>query len=122
MAITQERVDPEEMAEWTDAEVDVYLMGPFDGGIPGLVRRVRRILDVSQRGLAALLGISQSQVARWETRRTSPRAAIVVEMLRLAKVRIDLRHRETGALVEPMRDDGGRDRAKRRYPPHKGGG
>ncbi|MDT0187767.1 helix-turn-helix transcriptional regulator [Microbacterium sp. ARD31] len=118
MAITQQRVDPEEMAEWTEAEVDVYLMGPFDGGIPGLVRRVRRILDVSQRGLAALLGISQSQVARWETRRTSPRAAMVVEMLRLAQVRIDLRHRETGALVEPMRDDGGRDRAKRRYPAH----
>ncbi len=118
MAITQERVDPEEMADWTEAEVDHYLMGPFDGGVPGLVRRIRRILDVSQRGLAAILGISQSQVARWETSRTSPRAAVVVEMLRLAKVRIDLRDRETGALVEPMRDDGARDRARRRYPAH----
>jgi len=118
MVTTQERVDPEDMAEWTGAEIDHYLMGPFDGGVPGLVRRIRRILDVSQRGLAALLGISQSQVARWETRRTSPRAAVLVEMLRLAGLRVDVHDRETGALVEPMRDDGGRDRARRRYPAH----
>ena len=42
------------MANWTQAERDYWFMGPFGGGIPGMVRRVRRILDVSQRGLAAL--------------------------------------------------------------------
>ena len=93
-------------------------MGPFDGEVPGLVRRVRRILDVSQRGLAALLGVSQSQVARWETRRTSPRASVLVEMLRLARLRVRLHDAETGKEVEPMRDDGARDRARRRYPAH----
>ena len=118
MAITHAKVDPEEMEDWTEAEVDCYLMGPFDGEIPGLVRRIRRILDVSQRGLAAILGISQSQVARWETRRTSPRAAVLLEMLRLAKLRGTLHDRETGEEVEPMRDDGARDRAGRRYPAH----
>lgn len=118
MAITRTRVDPEEMADWTDDEVDHYLMGPFDGEIPGLVRRVRRILDGSQRGLAALLGVSQSQVARWGTRRTSPRADVLVAMLRLARLVVDVRNEETGHRVEPMRDDGGRDRARRRYPAH----
>ncbi|WP_374457221.1 helix-turn-helix domain-containing protein [Nocardioides sp.] len=116
--ITQTDVDPQERKDWTEAELEYYLMGPFDGEIPGLVRRIRRILDVSQRGLAGLLGISQSQVARWETRRTSPRTAVLVEMLRLAKVRIGLHHEESGKLVEPMRDDGARDRALRRYPAH----
>ena len=84
MTITRTRVDPQEMEDWTEAELEHYLLGPFDGEIPGLVRRVRRILDVSQRGLAAMLGISQSQVARWETRRTSPRADLLTELLRLA--------------------------------------
>lgn len=118
MTITQARVDPEEMEDWTEAEVEAYVLGPFDGEIPGLVRRVRRILDVSQRGLATILGISQSQVARWETRRTSPRAEVLVELLRLAKLRVAIHDRETGDEVEPMRDDGARDRARRRYPAH----
>lgn len=118
MTITRTKVDPEEMADWTEAEVEYYLLGPFDGEVPGLVRRIRRMLDVSQRGLAAILGISQSQVARWETRRTSPRTAMLVEMLRLAKLRVALHDRETGEEVEPMRDDGARDRARRRYPAH----
>lgn len=118
MAISRRRVDPQEMADWTEAEVEYYLLGPFDGEVAGLVRRVRRILDVSQRGLAAILGISQSQVARWETSRTSPRAAVVVELLRLARLRVVLHQQETGKEVEPMRDDGARDRARRRYPAH----
>lgn len=116
--MTGARVDPEEMQDWTDEEVEAYVLGPFAGGTPGLVRRVRRVLDVSQRGLAALLGVSQSQVARWETARTSPRVAVLAEMLRLARVRVRLVHESTGSEVEPMRDDGGRDRARRRFPAH----
>lgn len=118
MTITRTRVDPQEMEDWTEAELEYYLLGPFDGEVPGLVRRIRRILDVSQRGLAAILGISQSQVARWETRRTSPRADVLAELLRLAKLRVSLHDEETGEAVEPMRDDGARDRARRRFPAH----
>ena len=54
------------MVNWSEAEREWWWMGPFAGQVPGLVRRVRRILDVSQRGLAALLGVSQSVVARWD--------------------------------------------------------
>jgi HTH-type transcriptional regulator/antitoxin HipB len=106
------------MDGWSDEEVECYLMGPFDGGIPGLVRRIRRILDVSQRGLAAVLEVSQSVVARWETGRTSPRASVLQHLLRLAGLRASFRLAETGEAVEPMRDDGARDRAGRRYPAH----
>ena len=92
--------------------------GPFEGGVAGLVRRIRRILDVSQRGLAALLGVSQSAVARWETERTSPRVSIVQQMLRLAGLGATLHDRESGEVVEPMRADGARTRTGSRYPAH----
>ena len=107
-----------EKAGMTLDEVKWYLMGPFDGGVPGLVRRIRRILDVSQRGLAAILDVSQSVVARWETGRTSPRASVIIELLGLAKLHVTIHDAETGEKVEPMRDDGGRDRGGRRYPAH----
>jgi transcriptional regulator with XRE-family HTH domain len=103
---------------WSAEEVEWYLMGPFEGGVPGLVRRIRRILDVSQRGLAALIGVSQSAVARWETGRTSPRVSVVQHLLRLAGLRAEVHDAENGEVVEPMRDDGARDRAGRRYPAH----
>lgn len=113
---TMDEWDP--TCTWSAEEVEWYLMGPFEGGVPGLVRRVRRILDVSQRGLAALIGVSQSAVARWETGRTSPRVCVVQHLLRLAGLRGTVSAVESGEVVEPMRDDGARDRAGRRYPAH----
>ena len=106
------------MSEWTDAEVQWYVMGPFDGEVPGLVRRIRRILDVSQRGLAALLEVSQSVVARWETGRTSPRVSVLQQLLRLAGLHARVHDDETGEEVDPMRDDGARDHGGRRFPAH----
>jgi HTH-type transcriptional regulator/antitoxin HipB len=108
----------EDRAQWTTAELEWYLLGPFEGGIPGLVRRVRRILDLSQRGLAALLEVSQSVVARWETGRTSPRASVLHDLLARAGLVARVQDRETGDEVAPMRDDGARDHADRRYPAH----
>ncbi|RYB96154.1 XRE family transcriptional regulator [Nocardioides glacieisoli] len=106
------------MARWTQAEREVWLMGPFRGGIPGMVRRIRRILDVSQRGLAALLGVSQSVVARWETGRTSPRMSVVERLLRMAGLRMDFHDEDTGQEVGPMRADGARTHGGSRYPAH----
>lgn len=111
-------VDDDRIDEtWTEDEIQWYLMGPFDGKIPGLVRRVRRILDVSQRGLAAILQVSQSVVARWETGRVSPRASVLHKMLRMAGLTVEI-HDEDGVEVTAMRDDGGRDTGGRRYPAH----
>lgn len=102
----------------TDDEIAWLAMGPFDGHIPGLVRRIRRILEVSQRGLAAVLEVSQSVVARWETGRTSPRADVLDHMLHLAGLRPSFHDMETGAEVEPMRDDGARQHGGSRFPAH----
>jgi HTH-type transcriptional regulator/antitoxin HipB len=113
---TMDEWDPS--SGWSTEEIDWYVMGPFEGGVPGLVRRVRRILDVSQRGLAALIGVSQSAVARWETGRTSPRVCVLQRLMRLAGLRSTVSDVESGEVVEPMRDDGARDRGGRRYPAH----
>lgn len=51
---------------------------------PGLVRRARRAADLSQRDLAARLGVSQSTVARWETGQSSPTLYLVEQMLALS--------------------------------------
>jgi HTH-type transcriptional regulator/antitoxin HipB len=112
-----DRASWDSMANWTQAERDYWFMGPFDGGLPGMIRRVRRILDVSQRGLAALLKVSQSVVARWETGRTSPRACVVEQLLRMARLRASVRD-EQGEEVGPMRADGARTHAGSRYPAH----
>lgn len=106
------------MANWTQDERDYWFMGPFDGGIPGMVRRIRRILDVSQRGLAALLDVSQSVVARWETGRTSPRTSVLQQLLRMAHVGMTFHDVETGEPVGPMRADGAITHAGSRYPAH----
>lgn len=103
--------------DWTEDEVRLFEMGPFDGQLPGLVRRVRRILDVSQRGLAAILDVSQSAVARWETGRVSPRSSVLQELLWMAGLSVVI-HDEDGVEVTSMREDGARDRAGRRHPAH----
>ena len=106
------------MVNWTQEERDYWFMGPFDGGVAGMVRRVRRILDVSQRGLAALLDVSQSMVARWETGRTSPRMTVVERLLQMARVTMSFHDDETGEPVRPMRADGARTHGASRYPAH----
>ena len=108
----------DDRGSWTQEEWDWFCLGPFDGEIPGLVRRIRRILDVSQRGLAALLEVSQSVVARWETGRTSPRARVLQRLLTMAGLRASVHSEETGEEVGPMRNDGSRDRGGKRYPAH----
>ena len=84
---------------------------------PGMVRRIRRVAGLSQRDLASLLDASQSRVARWETGRTSPSLADLERMAARAGLRLVLVD-DHGASVEPMREDGARDRGGRRFPAH----
>lgn len=89
---------------------------PFDLG--GHLRRLRRRFDLSQRELAAHLGVSQSTVARWETgeRRMSLGQFDAVCALvgwRLVIVDAD------GEPVRPMEAQGlARDAAHRLFPAH----
>ncbi|RYB95290.1 XRE family transcriptional regulator [Nocardioides oleivorans] len=103
--------------DWSLDEWEWFWMGPFDGGIPGMVRRVRRILDVSQRGLAELIGVSQSVVARWETGRTSPRSSVMADLLRRARLTVTVTD-DDDQEVQPMRDDGVRQVHGSRFPAH----
>ena len=84
---------------------------------PGLVRRARRAADLSQRDLAARLGVSQSTVARWETGQSSPTLSLVEQMLALSGLRLEMTD-PGGGSVAPMREDAPRDRAGRRFPAH----
>ncbi|SEB28610.1 HTH-type transcriptional regulator / antitoxin HipB [Nocardioides exalbidus] len=107
----------DQQEEWTEDEWTWFRTGPVDGHVQGIVRRVRRILEVSQRGLADLLGVSQSVVARWETGRTSPRVSDLLDLLRMARLELVLLD-DADQEVDPMRDDGVRTHGGSRFPAH----
>ena len=54
----------------------------------GLVRRARRVADLSQRDLAVLLGVCQATVAHWETGRRAPGLRDFEGLLRLAGLQL----------------------------------
>jgi HTH-type transcriptional regulator/antitoxin HipB len=85
--------------------------------LSGILRALRRDLDLSQGDLAARLNVSRGTVGRWEA---STRALSVSELdrvLALAGWRLLVVDAE-GAVIVPMRSDGVVDRAYRRYPAH----
>lgn len=83
----------------------------------GLIRRLRRELDLSQRDLAARLGVSQASIARWETGESEPSLSNFQLLLNIAGWGLAVTD-ETGTAVEPMADDACRDRGHRRFPVH----
>jgi HTH-type transcriptional regulator/antitoxin HipB len=100
-----------------DRGVGDDLGGGPGGEVGGLVRRVRRVVKVSQRELAQLLGVSQSAVAKWETGRTCPSAGMLVRVLAVAGLRMAAVS-SGGERVGPMRAVAVRDAGGRRYPAH----
>ena len=88
--------------------------GSFDTA--GLVRRVRRIADISQRELAERCGLSKAAVGRAEV--GAPIAThVLVRILAEAGLRIQVVD-SAGRPVEPMCRDAVRDRAGRSLPAH----
>lgn len=85
--------------------------------VPNLIRRVRRVCDLSQADLAARLGVNQSTVARWETGAVEPSLTRFQELMALAGWEVVVDDGESGR-VSPMRDDAARDRGGRRIPAH----
>ena len=85
--------------------------------VPGLVMRVRRTCDLSQRDLAALLGLDQSRVARLESGPQRVDLSLLAEIFELAGMRIAVLDRN-GAEVAPVPHDVLRDHAGRRMPAH----
>lgn len=83
----------------------------------GYVLRVRRLLDLSQRDLAQILGVSASTVGRWESRSRPIGQDSLVRVLRLAALQLAVVD-ENGAVVAPVPRTTVRDNGGRRFPAH----
>jgi transcriptional regulator with XRE-family HTH domain len=82
-----------------------------------MIRRVRRIADLSQADLAHRLGVTPSAVARWESGAKQPNLVRLQEVLAVAGLRLAVTD-DHGSHVPPMRSDAVRDMAGRRFPAH----
>lgn len=91
----------------------------YAGGldVSGLVMRVRRICDLSQRDLGDAIGLDHSQIARIESSRRRVDLPLLVRILGLAGMRIAILDRD-GNEVLPVAPDVLRDNAGRRMPAH----
>lgn len=100
-----------------DGDAGEPALHPGADDVSGLIRRVRRLVKLSQRDLAERLGVSQSAVAKWETGRTSPSARMLARVLDLARLTLAA-VKADGERVPPMKSVAARDAAGRRYPAH----
>ncbi|MGY1839841.1 MULTISPECIES: helix-turn-helix domain-containing protein [unclassified Modestobacter] len=83
----------------------------------GLLRRLRREADLSQRELAEATGLTQARIARVETGRSDLGVGELVRIAALAGARVALLHAD-GSELPPMTGDAATDRAGRRFPAH----
>ncbi|GAA2742909.1 hypothetical protein GCM10009868_14740 [Terrabacter aerolatus] len=81
------------------------------------VVRARRRADLSQRDLAARLGVSPSTIGRYETGVAAPPLHVFREILDLAGLRLAIVDDE-GIAVSPVPVDTVRDNQGRRFPAH----
>jgi transcriptional regulator with XRE-family HTH domain len=90
-------------------------VGAFD--LAGMVRRIRRLADMSQRELAEACGLSQSAVARAESGRHDLPSSALATAAGVAGLRLALLD-ASGTEVDPMAADSVRDLGRRRFPAH----
>ncbi|MGD8215724.1 helix-turn-helix domain-containing protein [Aestuariimicrobium sp. Y1814] len=83
----------------------------------GILLRCRRVADLSQRDLAALLQVSPSTVARWENGTRMPPADVLAAVVALAGYRLAMVD-DQDQPIEPAPSEPLRDRAGRRVPAH----
>jgi transcriptional regulator with XRE-family HTH domain len=99
-----------------ELEADEPRLGRFP--FAGLIRRVRRVADLSQRELAKRSGLAQSTVARIESGALVPSVKVLQRLLACAQFELVVVDPE-GHVVLPMREaEWTRDGADRRYPSH----
>ena len=85
--------------------------------VPGLLMRVRRTCDLSQRDLGDAIGLDHAQVARIESARRRVDLSLLARVLSLAGMRIAILDLD-GIEVLPVARDVLRDKAGRRMPAH----
>ena len=94
---------------------DARRVSSFD--LPGALRRIRRIADLSQRDLAAAAGLSASLIGHAETGTRSLSVETVARLAGIAGLRLALLD-GSGREVAPMSGDSVRDMGSRRFPAH----
>jgi transcriptional regulator with XRE-family HTH domain len=113
--------DPDEsLDDWQrkadELEHDLPKVGGYP--IPGLLRRARRLADLSQRQLAVRARVSQSTVARIESGDLTPSLNMFHQLLAAAGLHLVVVDGR-GRVVLPIREsEETRDGAGRRYPSH----
>jgi transcriptional regulator with XRE-family HTH domain len=85
--------------------------------LPGAIRRIRRLADLSQRELARACELSQSVIAQAETGRRDLTVGTLAAAARLADLRLALLDCD-GSEVHGMDADTVRDLGGRRFPAH----
>jgi HTH-type transcriptional regulator/antitoxin HipB len=85
--------------------------------LPGLLRRIRRLADLSQRELADRLETSKSGIARAEGGTAGLDARVLARAAALAGLRLTLVD-EGGSEIEGMAGEAVRDMGGRRFPAH----
>ncbi|WP_160312746.1 helix-turn-helix domain-containing protein [Jiangella alkaliphila] len=86
--------------------------------LPGLVRRVRRLADLSQRELAARICVSHSTISRLEAGRVVPSIATLLRIVDVAELLLVVTDAD-GNVIEPMRVwDETRDGGEKVFPAH----
>jgi transcriptional regulator with XRE-family HTH domain len=85
--------------------------------LPGLLRRVRRIADLSQRELAVAVGISPSAVGSAESGARDLPLSVVARIAEVAALRLALVDGD-GREIDGMAENSVRDTAGRRLPAH----
>jgi transcriptional regulator with XRE-family HTH domain len=108
------------LSDWEDKatamERDQARIGPFP--VPGLLRRARRMADLSQRELARAAKVAQSTVARIEAGDLTPSLDMTQRLMAPAGLYLVVVDGE-GRIVVPMREcEEARDGGNRRYPSH----
>jgi transcriptional regulator with XRE-family HTH domain len=82
-----------------------------------VLRRIRRLADLSQRELAARVGISKSCIGAVESGKSGLDVHVLVRAAAIAGLRLVLLDAK-GAEVRPMAADAVRDKVGRRFPAH----
>jgi transcriptional regulator with XRE-family HTH domain len=91
---------------------------PAELSFSGLVRRARRLADMSQREMARAAEVSQAAISKIEAGTLTPSIALLQRVLGAAKLWLVVVD-DAGHVVEPMKDwQDTRDGAGRRYPSH----
>jgi transcriptional regulator with XRE-family HTH domain len=115
--VTDAEIRPDD-AMWTahDEPTAGARLGDFP--IAGLIRRARRIADLSQRELATRAGTSHVTVGRIEAGNLTPSLRLFQRLIGAAHLSLVVVDGD-GQIVLPMRDrEDLRDGADRRYPSH----